>query len=75
MHTDKLRIAHPVEPAGYADWYVVSEAQHIVEMESLAIDALSNLTTDQLRSLVWVGLLDEGWFRMFAELKSRGAEL
>lgn len=51
---------------------VVHEAECIVGLEVLAIEALAGLTTEQLRRLRWVGLLDEGWTRMRAELARRG---
>jgi hypothetical protein len=34
-----------------------------------------SLSTDQLRDIRWIGLLDEGWHRMFAELDRRGDSL
>ena len=63
------------EPDGYADWAVVFHAESAVLFELHAIAALRALTTDQLRSLIWVGLLDEGWTRLYAELDERGWEL
>ena len=54
---------------------MVFKAESDVQMELLALDAMRALTTDQLRSLIWVGLLDEGWSRLFTELAERGEEL
>ena len=63
------------EPPGFAEWWVVHEAESNVYFELRAIAALRALSTNQLRSLVWVGLLDEGWTRLYAELAERGEEL
>jgi len=63
------------EPPGYAEWAVVFHAETTVGYELHAIAALKALSTKQLRSLVWVGLLDEGWSRMYAELDERGETL
>ena len=63
------------EPPGFAEWWVVHEAESNVHFELRAIAALKALSTTQLRSLVWVGLLDEGWSRMYAELAERGETL
>ena len=63
------------DPAGFAEWWAGFEAESTVQFELLAIAALRALTTEQLRSLRYVGLLDEGWSRLFAELDDRGEEL
>jgi len=42
-----------------------------VQVELLAIAALRALSTTQLRSLRWIGMLDEGWSRMYTELDER----
>jgi len=59
------------EPAGYADWAVVFEAETAVLVEQIALDALRALSVDQLHSLIWIGLLDEGWSRVVTELDER----
>ena len=63
------------EPAGYAQWAVVFHAETTVLYELNAIAALRALSTNQLRSLVWIGMLDEGWTRMYDELAERGEKL
>ena len=62
-------------PDGYAEWAVGFNAESTVQFELLAIAALRALTTEQLRSLRYVGLLDEGWSRLFTELEERGEAL
>ena len=59
------------EPPGYAEYAVVFDAETYVQMELLAIAALRALSTTQLRSLRWIGMLDEGWSRMYTELDER----
>jgi len=54
---------------------VVFKAETDVLFELEAIAALRALTTDQLRSLTWIGLMDEGWSRLFTELEERGEKL
>lgn len=50
----------------------VGDAESIVARERLALKLLATLTVGQLRGLVWVGLLDEGWTRVYDEVASRG---
>lgn len=57
-----------------APW-VVCDAEGVVALEWLAIEALRSLTAGQLRGLVWVGLLDDGWRRLVLELDARGESL
>jgi len=61
--------------ASYAAWAVATEAENIVLLEQLALTALAQLTTEQLRGLIWVGLVDGGWRRLLAELDARGESL
>ena len=63
------------DPPGYAEWAVVFDAESIVSLGALAIEALRRLTTPQLRSLIWIGLVDEGWTRLYTELAERSEEL
>ena len=63
------------EPPGYAEFAVVCNAEDTVLFEMHAIAALRALSTTQLRSLVWIGMLDEGWSRMYTELAERGETL
>jgi hypothetical protein len=56
-------------------WAVIFDAENLIKLEALAIAALAGLTTDQLRAIVWVGLLDNGWSRVFLELNRRGESL
>lgn len=51
---------------------VLFEAEAIVGLEDLAIGALRRLTAAQLERLAWVGLTDDGWRRVRAELADRG---
>ena len=55
--------------------WIVAEAESIIGLEVLALAALSQLTTEQLRGLVWIGLVDDGWRRLLAELHARGESL
>ncbi len=57
---------------GFAAWHAVFQAELDVQLEMLAIDALRGLSTEQLQSLIWIGLLDEGWSRVVTELDERG---
>jgi hypothetical protein len=43
-----------------------------IVLEQYARDALRGLSDSQLSSLRWVGLLDEGWTRMYGEMAERG---
>jgi hypothetical protein len=56
----------------YAEWAVQREADSIVLLELLAIEALRLLSTEQLHAIKWIGLLDEGWSRLYLELEQRG---
>lgn len=68
-------ITVPQPDDGSPAWAVVREAENVLALESLALEALGLLTVEQLRALVWIGLLDEGWCRLFAELRRRGEQL
>jgi len=59
------------EPPGYAEFAVVFEAESVVLVEQIAIGAMRALTTDQLNSLIWIGLLDTGFSRVVTELDER----
>jgi len=56
---------------GFAEWWAVFQAESDVLLEMLALDALRALSTEQLRGLIWIGLLDEGWSRVVTELDER----
>jgi len=56
---------------GFAEWWAVFQAESAVLLEMLALDALRALSTEQLRGLIWIGLLDEGWSRVVTELDER----
>ena len=60
--------------AGYAEWHARFIAQSLVKEEALAQAALRSLSTQQLRDIRWIGLVDQGWRRMYAELDRRGEE-
>jgi len=64
--------AEAARNASYAAWAVATEAENIVLLEQLALSALAKLTTEQLRGLIWIGLLDDGWRRLLGELARRG---
>jgi hypothetical protein len=66
-----------VQPAtdAVADWLVVFEAESVVGREWRAQQALRRLSVEQLHDLGWVGLLDDGWSRLVAELRRRGERL
>jgi len=59
----------------FDEWRAVQSAEMTVLFELDALAALRALTTDQLRSLVYVGLHDDGWTRLYAELAERGETL
>jgi len=59
------------EPPGYAEYAVVFEAESAVLIEQIALGAMRALTTEQLNSLIWIGLLDEGFSRVVTELDER----
>jgi len=59
------------EPPGYAEFAVVFEAETDVQIELIALNAMRALTTAQLNSLIWIGLLDEGFSRVVTELDER----
>jgi len=67
--------AAPYVPDPAAEWFALFDAECVVELEALALAALRDLTTEQLRSLRWVGLLDDGWRRMTYVLAQRGEQL
>ncbi len=56
-------------------WQVVREAEVTVDLADMALLAMRSLSSEQLRSVVWLGLVDEGWSRVFAELAERGEAL
>ena len=64
-----------IAPDPEAEWFAAFDAHCIVELEALRLDAFAGLSTEQLRSLVWIGLTDDAWRALFAELESRGVEL
>ena len=64
----------PSELEGNAG-FILWQADCIVGLESMAQHAVRSLSTDQLRAIRWIGLLDEGWRRMVAELERRGETL
>lgn len=51
---------------------LIWEAETELGLEALARAALRPLTTEQLRRVVWVGLTDGGWRRVWDELDRRG---
>ena len=59
------------EPPGYAEFAVVFEAESVVLVEQIALGAMRALTTEQLNSLIWIGLLDAGFSRVVTELDER----
>ena len=59
------------EPPGYAEFAVVFNAESDVLCELIALNVMRGLTTQQLRNLIWIGLLDEGFSRVVTELDER----
>ena len=57
--------------AQYALW----QAESLVSYEWHCEQATRMLSTEALRLVIWVGLLDEGWSRVHRELGRRGEEL
>ena len=74
-HEERVRLSEEAAGPGYAAWYAAWQADCIVGLEALAQDALQSLSTQQLRDIRWIGLLDDGWSRMYAELERRGESL
>jgi hypothetical protein len=56
-------------------WWVLHQASCVVEIEALAQEAMSELTSAQLKAILWIGLVDEGWERVRHELHRRGDPL
>lgn len=53
----------------------VFEAESELGIQYMAFCVLRSLSDEQLRAIKWVGLLDDGWDRVFAELADRGIDL
>jgi hypothetical protein len=64
-----------IVPDPEAEWFATWDAACIVGLEAMRLEAFAGLTTEQLRSLVWLGLTDDGWSALYAELAARRAEL
>ena len=58
----------------YREWRAEMIADAEAGIEALAQDTLRSLNTEQVRGLRWIGLMDEGWSRMYRELARRGEE-
>jgi hypothetical protein len=71
-HADTRSRPADLRARGEAEFLALHHAEGIVALEFKAIEAARMLTTEQLRAVVWLGLLDEGWSRVTAELAHRG---
>jgi len=54
---------------------LIFETETELAIEALGRAPLRGLTTEQLRAIVWVGLVDDGWGRVRDELERRGEQL
>lgn len=59
------------EEAAWRDYDVIRRASAIVEYEAIRQDALRGLSDEQLDSLIWIGLLDDGWSTVVEEMTRR----
>ena len=62
------------DSVAYRQWRAELVADTEAAMEVLAQDTLRSLSTEQVDGLRWIGLMDEGWSRMYRELARRGEE-
>ena len=58
-----------------AAWFAIDTVERDVSALGRAVEAMRAMDTPTLRSLQWVGMMDEYWPLMYAELDRRGEPL